>query len=74
VAFLVHAGLDWDWEVPAVTLTGVFCAGALVVEGRPEGTRTISMAVRRGLFGFLILLLAAVAIRRRPAAGLLCDP
>jgi O-antigen ligase len=35
-AFLVHAGLDWDWEVPVVTLTGLACASALVIAARVE--------------------------------------
>lgn len=26
VAWLVHAGVDWDWEVPAVTLPALLCA------------------------------------------------
>jgi O-antigen ligase len=30
VAFLVHAGLDWDWELPAVTLAGLLCGAALI--------------------------------------------
>jgi O-Antigen ligase len=27
-AFLVHAGLDWDWEMPAVVVAGLCCAAA----------------------------------------------
>jgi len=30
VVFLVHAGLDWDWEMPAVVLAGL-CCGAVAV-------------------------------------------
>lgn len=30
VVYLVHAGLDWDWELPAVTLFALACAGALL--------------------------------------------
>ena len=30
LAFLLHAGLDWDWEMPVVTVTGSACAAALV--------------------------------------------
>ena len=29
-ALAVHAGLDWDWEMPAVALIGLLLAGALV--------------------------------------------
>jgi hypothetical protein len=42
-AFLVHAGLDWDWELPAVVVAGLCCAGAVAAAGlrdeRPLGTR-----------------------------------
>jgi hypothetical protein len=35
VAYVVHAGADWDWEVPAVTLTALFCGATLLIAGRP---------------------------------------
>jgi hypothetical protein len=35
VAFLVHAGLDWDWELPAVVIAGLSCA-AVVAFAEPE--------------------------------------
>jgi hypothetical protein len=28
VAFLFHAGVDWDWEMPAVTVAGLLCGAA----------------------------------------------
>jgi hypothetical protein len=34
VAFLAHAALDWDWEMPVVTLAGLVCAASLVVANR----------------------------------------
>ncbi|MEP6811950.1 MAG: O-antigen ligase family protein [Actinomycetota bacterium] len=40
-AFLVHAGLDWDWEIPAVVVAALCCAGAVQAAelgpGRPLG-------------------------------------
>jgi O-antigen ligase len=30
VAFLVHAGAHWDWEMPALTLAALVCGAALV--------------------------------------------
>jgi O-antigen ligase len=38
VAYFVHAGLDWDWEMPAVTTVGIACiAATLAPQGRsPE--------------------------------------
>jgi hypothetical protein len=34
VAFLVHAAVDWDWEMPAVTIVALGCGAALVVAAR----------------------------------------
>ena len=39
VAYLVHAGVDWDWEVPAVTVPAIFCAAVLLARGRPDEDR-----------------------------------
>jgi O-antigen ligase len=40
VAFLIHAGVDWDWELPAVTVAGLACGAALLTvrtrKFRPE--------------------------------------
>jgi hypothetical protein len=35
-AFLIHALVDWDWEVPAVMLAGLLCAGAILIAGRQD--------------------------------------
>lgn len=34
VAFLVHAIVDWDWQMPAVTFVALFCGAALLVSTR----------------------------------------
>jgi hypothetical protein len=34
VAYLVHTGVDWDWELPAVTLVGLLCGTAILLAGR----------------------------------------
>jgi O-antigen ligase len=39
VAFLVHAGVDWDWEVTAVTLAGLLCGTGLLIAGRTQENR-----------------------------------
>ena len=42
-AFLVHAGLDWDWEMPAVVVAALCCAAAVATAelhpARPLGRR-----------------------------------
>jgi O-antigen ligase len=34
-AFAVHAGVDWDWELPAVTLPALLLAAAAVTRESP---------------------------------------
>ena len=34
VAYLVHAGVDWDWEMPAVTLAALLCAAGVLAASR----------------------------------------
>lgn len=35
-AWLVHAGVDWDWELTGVSLAALLCGGALVVAARSD--------------------------------------
>ncbi len=37
VTFLLHASIDWDWQLPAVTLPAIVLAAALVVQGEARG-------------------------------------
>jgi hypothetical protein len=65
-AFLFHAGLDWDWELPAVTVAGLLLAAGLLaaarssVRGEPIG--------RAHAAGWV---LAAAACSAAAAVGLL---
>jgi hypothetical protein len=34
IVYLVHAAADWDWELPAVTLVGLFAGVALLLAAR----------------------------------------
>jgi hypothetical protein len=36
-AWSVHAGIDWDWEMPAVSLPALILAGALVARAEAAG-------------------------------------
>jgi O-antigen ligase len=36
VAYVAHAPLDWDWEMPAVTLVAILLAGTLLGVARPD--------------------------------------
>jgi O-antigen ligase len=39
--FAVHAGLDWDWEMPVVTLAGLGCAAVVLARPSAPTTHTI---------------------------------
>jgi O-Antigen ligase len=46
-AYLVHAIADWDWEVPAVTVTAIMCGGAvLLAERRYAGAARLTTPLR----------------------------
>jgi O-Antigen ligase len=61
VAFLVHAGIDWDWEMTAVTLAALACGIALLLAARGAETRPLGRRTRIVGVGFAALL-GAVAI------------
>ena len=45
VAYLLHAALDWTWEIPVATVPALFCAAAILAAARgPDG---YSLAGRR---------------------------
>jgi O-antigen ligase len=49
LAWLVHASIDWDWQLPAVTLPAVVLAGALLsVAERPAGPAASAPPARAG--------------------------
>ena len=67
-AYLVHAGLDWDWEMPAVTLAGLLCGVALLAACRQRRDEiTIGPRGRRAF------AVAALAIAGLAVAGRLAD-
>ena len=77
-AFLVHAALDWDWEVPAATLPALVCGWSLLVWTRPEGaSRPLTTRVRAPVAagalavaaGILVLHVGNVALAKSSAAA-----
>jgi hypothetical protein len=46
VAYLVHAGIDWDWEMPAVTLTALACGVVLLLAARGEAAPALGRTTR----------------------------
>jgi hypothetical protein len=54
-AFLVHAGLDWDWEMPVVVVAALSCAAALVASAL-TGTRRLGPVPRATVLGTALVL------------------
>ena len=59
VAFLLHAAIDWDWEMTGLTITALLCGGALLVASRPErAARTLTVPVRAAVLALIVPLVA----------------
>jgi O-antigen ligase len=58
IAWAIHAGVDWDWEMPAVTLWVFAIGGAVLARpaARLTGSRSISVPPRLAVAVPLILL------------------
>ena len=60
VAFLLHAALDWDWEIPAVTATALLAGQAVLATARTAPERPVASRTRAlGLAALLPLAVAA---------------
>jgi hypothetical protein len=65
-AFLVHAGVDWDWELPAVTLAGLLAGASIFLFARRwRPPRPLSLSTR------VVCATAAVAAAVFAGVGLL---
>jgi O-antigen ligase len=70
VAFVVHAAVDWDWELPAVTVTGLACGAALLAGSRREGASELGRGGRIVLLAVAIALGVAAIVRLRTGPSL----
>jgi O-antigen ligase len=62
IAWTVHAALDWDWQVPAVT-AWLFAAGGAALAGPAlRRGRRLSLLARAGLGAALLALAAGPAL------------
>ena len=62
VAFLLHAAVDWDWEIPLLTLVALACGAALLV--LESGRRAVALTTgrRTAMLGAVGAALAATLI------------
>lgn len=61
-AYAAHACVDWDWEMPAITLAALFCAVALGASADGEDRRHVVGAARRGAAVAVGAVAAALAL------------
>jgi tetratricopeptide (TPR) repeat protein len=62
VAYVAHAGIDWDWEMTGVTLSALFCGVAIVLTSRRPRDRQSLPAPLRTASLAAVLVLAGVAL------------
>jgi tetratricopeptide (TPR) repeat protein len=79
-AFLVHAGFDWDWEMPVLVVAALSCGAALLVAARggrpgkrpPAGARSAALVsvLALGALAYVVLIGNLTTTRARDAAAL----
>jgi hypothetical protein len=45
-AYVLHAAVDWDWEMPVVTLTGLLCGTGLLLAARASPQPAVARRTR----------------------------
>src|SRR5919197_1169943 len=63
VAYLIHTGVDWDWELPAVTLCGLICGSGLLLWARPPDAPELRPWERLALIATALCLAVLVLVR-----------
>jgi hypothetical protein len=66
----VHLGLDWDWELPVVTITGLALGAACITSTRPGPGYAATRAPARVAAGGLCAAVVLVEIVREVLRGL----
>jgi tetratricopeptide (TPR) repeat protein len=61
VVLAVHAGIDWDWEIPAVMIAGLTCAGVLLLADAGPGPGLTLGRASRGVAVGVAVALAVVS-------------
>jgi len=63
VAYLVHTGVDWDWELPVVTLCGLVCGSGLLLWARTRDAPELRPWERAALIVPAVALAILVLVR-----------
>jgi len=62
LAFLIHTGFDWDWQLPGVALAPLLLGAALLAAARPEGRRLHAGTVSRAAAVTVLVVAAGFAV------------
>jgi hypothetical protein len=62
IAFLVHAALDWDWEIPAVALLALLVGVGLLALGRDRTSPAVKLVPRTALGLAVLVPLAGFSV------------
>jgi O-Antigen ligase len=62
LAFVVHAGVDWDWELSGATLTALVIGSLAVVAARHHEPRVLTGFVRAPAIGLVAALSCAMIL------------
>jgi tetratricopeptide (TPR) repeat protein len=63
IAYLSHVMLDWDWELPAITVAALFCGGTLLLASRSADARPRQVSRRnQAVLGVLVVALAGCSL------------
>ena len=72
VAYLAHASVDWDWQVPALTILALVAGAVMIVAARNRPPRPMTLGLRAVALCFLAPVVA-VAIAIHAGQGRLED-
>jgi O-antigen ligase len=70
VAYLVHAAVDWDWELPVVTLCGLLCGCSVLVATRRRDAPEVRLPQRILLLASALGLAVLALIRLKTGSHL----
>lgn len=60
VAYLAHTGVDWDWELPAITLAALLCGVALLTAGQGPSAAAYLLTPRARAAGLALTAVLAL--------------
>jgi hypothetical protein len=62
VALAAHAAIDWDWEMPAVMIAGLTCAGVLLLAHDADGDRDARWVLGGGVRIAILSSIVALSV------------